>query len=108
MSVEEAKFVDAIGIERDSGQVVLTITDHLVWDIANEHLVALQEKINSYVGFIDSGELLKEYARAIGRKVRIDVVCKYPPSADGERFLAAARTAVEGVGIGFSWRVPAA
>ena len=106
MAVDNPDVVDAIGIDRDTGDVVLSISDHLEWDEANEHLLVLQDKINRYLGFIDSGELLEEYPNAVSRPVRIDVCCKYQPADDGQRFLAQAREVIERAGWSFSWRVP--
>jgi hypothetical protein len=106
MPVDNPDVVDAIGIERDSGIVALTISDHLEWDDDNQHLLALQEKINRYFAFIESGEVLESYPQAVGKPLRIDVVCKYTPSESGERFLAAARQVIEQAGWSFSWRVP--
>ena len=45
-----------MSIDNDEN-VVLTITDHLEWDIENEHLLILQDKINAYLGAIEDGEL---------------------------------------------------
>jgi hypothetical protein len=46
MSIENKKVVDFISINKNE-KVVLTISDHLQWDEKNEHLLKLQEKINS-------------------------------------------------------------
>src|SRR2546421_632934 len=106
MAVDNADVIDAIGIERTSGVVALTISDHLEWNDADSHLRALQEKINSYLAFVESGELLEKYPQATGRPVRIDVVCKYAPSEDAKQFFDRARQLIEQAGWSFSWRVP--
>ena len=108
MSVEEEGVVDAISVERVSGTVVLTISDHLEWDEANEHHLLLQKKINRYLAFVESGELLEEYPNAKGRSVRIDVVCRYEPSGIGREFLSRAETTISEAGFAFAWRVLAA
>ena len=107
MAVDNPDVVDAVGIERASGIVALTISDHLEWDDHNQILLALQEKINRYVAFIESGEVFESYPQAVGKPLRIDVVCKHTPSESGMRFLSAAREVVEQAGWSFSWRVPA-
>lgn len=43
MTVEETKVGDAIGIDKASGQVVMTIADHLDWVDEDCHFLALQE-----------------------------------------------------------------
>jgi uncharacterized protein DUF6572 len=108
MSVEQEAVVDAIGVETGSGTVVLTISDHLQWDESNEHLLTLQNKINRYLAFIESGELLKKYPNAEGRPVRIDVVCMYEPTPIGRAFLSRAESTIISAGVSFGWRVLAA
>src|SRR5262245_32341666 len=106
MPVDNPDVVDAIGIERATGVVVLTISDHLEWDATDDHARVLQEKINRYLGFVESGELLEQYPKALGKPVRIDVVCKHAPSECAERFLDRARKHAEGAGCSFAWRTP--
>lgn len=102
MSVEQADAVDLIGVDRGTGDVVLTISDHLPWDY-DEHLLILQKKLNTYLAFIESGELVAEYPDAHGRKSRISVTCKYPPDDRGLEFFAAVEERIEGAGILFEW-----
>jgi hypothetical protein len=108
MSVKESGVVDAIGVEKGSDAVVLTISDHLEWDHDNEHLLTLQDKINRHLAFIESGELLEKYPDAAGRPVRIDVVCKYAPSETALTFFSRAEAAIRDAGFSFGWRVLAA
>ena len=87
MSVEQIDRVDLIGVELDSGDVVLTISDHLDWKESDEsHLLLLQEKINTYLSFVESGEILESYPSAEDRNVIISVVGKYPLSALAQEF----------------------
>jgi len=108
VSIEDQAVVDAIGIARDTGCVILTISDHLPWDEANEHLLTLQAKLNRYLAFIEGGELLEKYPAAKGKPVQIELVCKYPPSNDGRWFLGQAEATVRTAGSSLSWRVLAA
>ena len=84
MAVDEPGVIDLIGV-KGSGEVVLTVSDHLEWDERGEHLLMLQEKLNRYLAFIESSELIEQYPDAVGRPVRIDVCCKYAPTNDGEQ-----------------------
>lgn len=43
------------------------ISDHLDWDDELEHIHALQEKINAYLRFVESGEILGKYPQAAGK-----------------------------------------
>ena len=101
MSIEQTDVVDAIGVEKATGSVVLTISDHLSWDEEGQHLLLLQGKINTYLAFIESGDLEEAYADAANRRRVISVVAEHEPSAEAERFLGVARETVEGAGIEF-------
>jgi len=103
MSIEQVGVVDAIGVDKETGQVFLTISDHLEW--SDEHLLLLQEKLNLYIGFVESGELLEVYPDSEGREVVINVICKYPPDVRGKDFLNRVAAVVEQVGAGFAFQV---
>jgi len=62
VTVEQTKVIDFISVDQN-GPVVLTISDHLEWG-SDGHLFQLQEKLNSYLAFIEGGELLNEYPEA--------------------------------------------
>src|SRR2546427_9504377 len=57
MPVENHGLVDAIGVVKESGAVALTISNHVDWEDSRAHLLSLQEKLNRYLAFIESGEL---------------------------------------------------
>lgn len=78
MSVENTNTVDFVAIDK-LGRVVLTISDHLDWSKELEHLYLLQGKINAYLSFIESGELMQEYPDAGGRTPVIEIVTKFNP-----------------------------
>ena len=104
MAVDQLKKIDIIGVDKETGEVILTITDHLEWDEQNEHLLVFQEKLNSYLAFIESGELLESYPDARGRKPVISVVALYHPNEVANTFLERVRGVVEGAGFGFRFR----
>jgi len=80
MSVVETDSIDAIGMEKEAKRVFLSIIDSLVWDDENVHLFTLQEKINTYLYFIESGELLKALPDAKGFDIAIEVILKHIPT----------------------------
>lgn len=80
MSVIETDSIDAIGVEKEVKRVFLSIIDPLVWDHDNVHLYTLQEKINTYLYFIESGELIKALPDATGFDVAIELILKYIPT----------------------------
>jgi hypothetical protein len=84
MSIENSSTIDAIGTDKVTGAVHLSIFSHLRWERGALHL--LQEKINSYLGFIESGELVEAYPSAGGQEVAIDVFCKFRPTDEAVAF----------------------
>jgi hypothetical protein len=102
MSVDQRKVVDFVGIDKADGRAMLTISDHLPWLPDDGHLAVLQDKINDYLGFIESGEIYDAYPQAHGREIEIQVICKYPPVGDAVRFLEFAGDTVRAAGYRFS------
>jgi len=87
MSIEDKNLIDVISIDKQ-GILVLTISDHLEWDDKNEHLLLLQDKINSYMDFIENGQLAESYPEKADKKIMIQIVFKYYPNKIAEEFLA--------------------
>lgn len=100
MSIEQTDIVDVLHIDNESGEVVLTISDHLEWNGAEgNHLLLLQEKLNTYLRFVESGEILEKNPKAHGRKVVISVVGKYPLNQSAREFYNQAIPIIEGAGM---------
>ena len=105
MSVDQTNVVDAIGLDNQSGELVLTISDHLVWgDAKSEHFFLLQEKLNKYLSFVEGGEILEAYPDAAGRKVVIDVVCKYQVNDVASIFFSKAKAIIDMAGMELRYR----
>jgi hypothetical protein len=104
MAVTDPDVIDLIGIDRNSGAVVLTIADHLDWSAPLLHLGALQEKLNAYLRFIDSGELSQSYPEAAGRRIEIEVALQHPLDPLGVQFFAEVGPMVREAGIGLKHR----
>jgi hypothetical protein len=102
MSVDNPNVIDLVSIDKDEN-VVLTISDHLEWDDDNEHLLVLQEKINAYIGSIESGELYENYPDAKSRTILISIALKYSPNNDGAEFLERVRKILVPAGYNFQY-----
>ncbi|VVE51592.1 hypothetical protein PMO31116_04693 [Pandoraea morbifera] len=90
MAVADSTSIDAIGLCKDTGSVILTILDSLPWD--QTHLKLLEEKLNAYLGFVESGEIYSVYPDAKGRRISISLVARFRPNADAESFIEHARS----------------
>jgi hypothetical protein len=102
MSVEDKNKIDSISTNKED-VVVLTISDHLGWDDRNEHLLILQEKINSYMDFIESGQIYESYPSAVDKKIMIQIVFKYLPNETGDEFLMIVKEFINENGYDFKF-----
>lgn len=102
MSIEQTNVVDFIGTSKDGHEVILTVSDHLEWDDENKHLLLLQDKLNSYLRFIESGEIFDAYPGAKGKSIAIKVYALHLPEGEALEFLAHVKNTIQEAGIGFS------
>ena len=99
MSVEHPDIVDLISIEKNTGHVILTISDHLDWSDSLQHQIILQAKFNRYLAFVEGGEILQSYPDAKDRKIVFKVVFKFKPDREGLQFLGKAKMIIETAGF---------
>ena len=105
MSIEQTEVVDIIGTDLMTGEVILTISDHLDWSNSTAHQVLLQDKLNRYLAFVESGEVLQCYPGSKESAIVFSVVFKFPPDEEGRKFLERARHVIESAGFALRDRV---
>src|ERR1700733_5033706 len=98
MSVSDSNVIDIISTD-PNGNIILTISDHLEWDEELEHILLLQNKINSYLNFIESGQLHTDYPTSKGKNIIINIYAKFFPNDSAEKFLGMAKAAVQSAGF---------
>lgn len=91
MSISESNVIDSVIDDGGSKDSVLLITDHLSWDNAQEHMLLLQEKINTYINFIESKQIYKEFPDTKGKELNILVVGVYELTPEAEKFYESIR-----------------
>jgi hypothetical protein len=105
MSVDQTNKIDAIGVRQETNTVVLAISDHLSWEDVDFHLRILQEKLNSYLAFYESGEIFDSYPIAFGKSILIEVIGKYPLNEDGTAFFEEASAILHDIGIELKFKL---
>ncbi|AZC36737.1 DUF6572 domain-containing protein [Pseudomonas chlororaphis] len=107
MSILDTRVIDICAVpDWEPDKVVLVITDHLEWGNKaeqGEHLLLLQEKINTYIAFIESGEILESYPAAKGKSPIIRITGLYELPEQGQRFVDRATQVLKEVGIGLEF-----
>jgi len=104
MAIDETSIVDFVSVD-DATNVKLSISDHLDWSAAQEHLFLLQEKINTYCKYVENGQLYDEYPQTRDRRPVIDVIFFHKPVAEAERFLDKVNSILEQEGFSLTWHL---
>ena len=100
MTIEKTRVIDFIADDVDDGIASLVITDHLEWDATQPtHLVLLQEKINTYITFFESGEIFENREHLRNRRLRIKVIGLYPLSSEAQAFYKRAGEVLRSIGL---------
>jgi hypothetical protein len=100
MSIEQADKIDFVTIEYQTGDVLLSISDHLSWDEdEGEHLLMLQTKLNTYLAFIEGGQMYRQIPETEGRHVVINLVGKFPLSEEATKLFRLASQAIRDAGF---------
>ena len=102
MSLENAEVVDGAGLDKTTGDVILTISDHLTWEDEETHFRLIELKLGKYLDFIRSGQISESFPQATQAHTRIQLIYKYTPGDSGLSFLAAAQRQLASLGIAFS------
>ena len=87
MSVIEVDKIDAMGISKDGKGLILMLVDHLDWDDEGSNLLVLQDKINAYLGFIESNQFLDTYPDVKFEYFVIDVHFKFKITENCVKFI---------------------
>ena len=101
MTIEQTNVIDFIGIDNKTNAVHLTISDHLEWN--SDHMLILQEKLNTYLGYVESGEIYSGYPQADLRPIVIDLVLKHRPNDEALSFLEGVASLIEQAGFTFRY-----
>ncbi|MEO1333113.1 MAG: DUF6572 domain-containing protein [Myxococcota bacterium] len=111
MRLGQTDTVDFLGIEKETGVVLVTLVDDCDWADELQHLKLLQAKVNRYLDFIESGEVYDQLLQSTGvrvptdRLVRINVLAKFPPPEEGHRFFEQVRGVAEQLGVRLNLKV---
>ena len=97
--VENAKLLDLITVDAESGKVVLVMYERRPWGASAQQLRQIEEKINRYMGYALDGFLVEHHPEHEGKAVQIRLECAEAPHGEAAAFVAAARHAIEEHGL---------
>jgi hypothetical protein len=98
--VQNPRVVDLIRPDA-AGGVELLMLETRPWGSDPLQLAQLEEKLNAYLGYVQTGALAREYPHYAGGPVRFRLECAAPPDGDAARILTAMREFCASDGIAF-------
>jgi hypothetical protein len=101
VSVEQTNIIDFVALDKETGKVCLTVSDHLPW--GGDHLSLLQEKLNAYLRFLESGEVYESYPNAKGHDFVIQVLALHRPNEEARVFFERVGAIIRGAGFAFTF-----
>lgn len=105
MSLYDSNTVDAIGIDKEKDHVTLALIDSEDWTNEEHHLLLLQEKLNSYLSFIESGEIITSYKEAKGKDIEIAIHFKNDIPQSCIDFLRDVKEIINEAGLMFNYQI---
>lgn len=87
MTIEQPDRVDSITRSADGATYTLLMTEDRRLDGSDAQLNQLLEKINAYIGYIQLGQFHQHYPDAVGRGLRVRLVCRDEPTDERYRNL---------------------
>ena len=103
MGLAQTNQVDYIGIDRRSGNVVLSLLDELDWLDEGNHLQLLQDKLNTYLAYIESEQVYEGTSEWRDKQIDIYVYARCQYTHEGAKFLELASQVISEAGYGFMW-----
>jgi hypothetical protein len=110
-TVADTRVVDWLGIEKETGHVNLIVVDDLDWSDEQKHLLLLQEKLNAYLAFSESGEVFERLLEETGCRVptttpiKVTIIAKFDLTALSRAFLTHVSEVFKGAGFSLVHKV---
>jgi hypothetical protein len=102
VTVADPFVIDGVLESANEQTYVLLMTEERPFRDSTQQVDQLTEKINTYVSYVESGQLFNDHPQAMGKRLEVLMVCWDPPEQEQYRELvdhAAAVFAAHGVGL---------
>lgn len=106
MSILESDRLDGLAITNNENTLAMLISDHLDFENEHEHLFALQNKINSYIAFIEEKQYMQiENFNKSFEDFIIEIAFKFSPTENCIKFLNAVQNQLAELKINIQYEV---
>lgn len=100
MTVENTNIVDIVAVNKEDNNITMYVTDHLEWGVEDDrHMYLLQEKVNTYLLFYESGEIFNHYPESKSLDVIINITSKYALNPRAQWFYDQMLPVIEGADL---------
>jgi hypothetical protein len=103
--IENSSVVDLVTHDPGTDEYVVIMIESRPWSNSPQRLDQLLAKINTYVHFIENGDLYRHFPQAEGKPVRIQLDCNAPPAGESDKLITQAQQLLLQRGIDFSVNV---
>ncbi|HEY3502536.1 MAG TPA: DUF6572 domain-containing protein [Actinocatenispora sp.] len=91
MTVRDSETVDSITRSADGASITLLMIEDRPFDGSRQQMEQVVAKVNTYLRFIQTGQIYRELPDTLGRALRVRLLCQRAPEDD--RMLNALRMA---------------
>jgi hypothetical protein len=105
--VENPRVVDLVSFDPESRAVVLTMVEQRPWGSSPDQIKQIEDKFNSYLAYVGTGALERDYPQYAGVPVVFHLDCVEEPTRMEASFLDAVTEFAAGEKIRFVVRVRA-
>ena len=83
--------IDIIAFDRKGDKVVLSLIETREWGEDDKALFDLQEKLNTYIGYVDQGRLIEDYPNMRDKPVEFRLQTVFPLRSRDKEFIEEVR-----------------
>ena len=78
LNIENTDTIDGMAYEQDTSSLILLLADGMDWSDMNRHLLLLQDKLNTYIWYIDAGQYEEKYPNVKRIEMRVSFLLEEP------------------------------
>lgn len=78
LNIEKTDTIDSLAYEQATSSLILLLADGMDWSDTNRHLLLLQEKLNTYIWYIDSEQYKEKYPNVKSVELRVSFLFEEP------------------------------
>lgn len=105
LKLSNTEKIDFIGMDENSGVVILSLIDDMDWNYEKTHILQLQNKIMYYLDFLKSEKVFDQYPCTKGRIFEIKIYFTNEATLAGHKFLKYIGDIIQEAGHKFSFEM---